>query len=50
VDRRLDVQRSSFITTQYDINAACECLQSNLALVEDGKIGRWDDRELERTG
>jgi hypothetical protein len=31
-----DVRRSSFKTTPYGINATCECLQNNLAL-----MGKW---------
>jgi len=31
-----DVERSSFITTPYGINATCEPLQNNLALKGDG--------------
>jgi hypothetical protein len=31
-----DVGRSSFKTTPYGINATCECLQNNLALMAKG--------------
>jgi len=32
-----DVRRSSFKITPYGINATCECLQNNLALMAKGK-------------
>ncbi len=41
-----DVRRSSFKTTPYGINATCERLQNNLALM--ALSPQWVERELRR--